>query len=241
MLLLVATAVLCQVASGQDDVTDDAWANYVVAGNDVFDFFNACEGMAYHVTISGETSNDSALRDSEIANAIESRLRAARIFDENSQEAAKSYFNVNVILAGSAASLHIGFEKPGFEDPYSLHRLLQFPRGLVTWQKSWLVQGGFRSGDVLAQLSKFLDELIVNYLRVNSDEACEKYRVAEQRRKTKLEAERAAKRAERDARAARWQGWSAEQCESLDDPNDQISCEIDAIFFEVDPIEQEPE
>ena len=230
--ILLAAAVLCQVASGQERDTGDWWTNYAATGHDRFNFFNACEGMAYHVSISGEGSNDSALRDSEVENAIESRLRAARIFEGDSQKAAKSYFNVYVTLAGSAASLGVGFEKPGFVDPYSRHRMAQFPRGMETWQKGWFVQGGFRSGEFLAQLSKYLDEFIASYLRVNSDEACEEYRVAEREHRARLEAERAAARAELDARAARWKGWSAEQCESLEDPYDQFSCEFDAIAQE---------
>ena len=228
LLILVAALALCQVASGQDEKTDEWWANYVAAARDMFDFFNACEGMAYHVSLSGKRSNDSALSESEIANAIESRLRAARIFEEDAQKAAKSYFNVHLTLAGSAASLDIGFEKPGFVDPYFRHRILQVPRGMETWQKSWVVQGGFRSGDVLAQLSKYLDEFIVNYLRVNSDDACEKHRVTELEHKAKLEAERAAKKAKFDARAVRWKGWSIKQCENLEDPFDEFQCTVDA-------------
>ena len=227
--ILLAAAVLCQGASGQSRETEDWWADYVAAQQDMFELFNACEGMAYHVSVSGEGSHDSAPRDSEIENAIESRLRAARIFEEDPQGAAKSYFNVYVILVGTAASLHIGFQKPGFVDPYSKHRMAQFPRGMETWRKDWLVQGGYRSGDLLAQLSKYLDEFIASYLRVNSEESCENYRVAERERKARLEAERAANRAERDARAARWKGWSKEQCESL--PSDVEEC-LNYVDFE---------
>ena len=102
---------------------------------------------------------------------------------------------------------------------------------METWQKGWLVQG-YRSGDLLAQLSKFLDEFIASYLRVNSEEACENYRVAERERRATLEAERAARHAEFDARAARWKGWSAEQRGSLEDMIDQWFCEADAKEFE---------
>ena len=75
--MLVAALVLCQVASGQDEETDDEWwDDYLAVGLDKFQFFNACEGMAYYVSISGREPNDSALSESEIANAIQSRLRA---------------------------------------------------------------------------------------------------------------------------------------------------------------------
>ena len=233
LVVALAALALCHVVSGQDQETDE-WSTNYVAARDMFDFFNSCEGMTYNVRTSGKASNDSALSESDIANAVESRLRAARIFRENAQGAKSSYFNVYVTLAGNAVSLHVGFEKPGFADPYSTHRLFQFPRGMETWSKSWLVQGGYRSGDVLAQLSKYLDEFIVNYLRVNSDETCEEYRVAEQEHRAKLEAERAAERAKRDARATRWNGWSAEQCESLEDPGDRASCTFDAFIQEVE-------
>lgn len=232
--VFLAAAALCLVATGQDQEPGDAswWTNYEDTGHDMFRFFNACEGMAYHVSVSGESSNGSNFRDSDLDNAIESRLRAARIFHD-SKEAAKSWFNVYVTLAGSAASLQVGFEKPGFVDPYSKHRFLRLQRGVQTWERSWLVQGQVRSGDVLTQLSKFLDEFIANYLRVNNDSACEEYRVAEQERRAKLEADRAAARAET---AARWKGWTAEQCQSLKNSVDQILCVMD-----VDEIPQEPE
>ena len=230
-ILLVAT-VLCQLASGQDRETGDDWTNYADTAHDVFNFFNTCEGMAYHVSVSGEGSHDSALRSSDVENAVESRLRAARIFDEDAQRPTKSYFNVYVTLSGSAASVIVSFEKPGFVDPYSRHRLIQFPRGMETWRRGWLVQGGFRPGDVLADLSKYLDEFIVGYLRVNTDEACERFRNAEQEHRAKVEADRAAERAAREARAARWKGWSAEQCQSLEEY--QAECLLDAIERELE-------
>ncbi len=228
--MIVAALALCQVAPAQDQETDEEWwTSYWATARDMFDFFNSCEGMAYNVGISGKASNDSALSESDIANAVESRLRAARMFQKGSQ-AAKSHFNVYLTFVGNTASLRVGFEKPGFTDPYSTHRFLQLTRGMETWTKSWLVQGDFGSGDILAQLSKYLDEFIVNYLRINSDEACEEYRLAEQERRAEREAERAAAKAERDARASRWNGWTAEQCESLEDASDRVSCTFDATF-----------
>ena len=222
LLTLVAALALCHVALAQGQETDEESTNYEAA-RDMFDFFNSCEGMTYYVKTWGKGSKDSALSESDIANAVDSRLRAARIFRENTQ-GAKSYFNVYVTWAGNAASLDVGFEKPGFADPYSTHRSFQFPRGMETWRKSWFVhQGGLSSGDVLAQLSKYLDEFIVNYLRVNSDEACEEYRVAEQEHRAKLEAKR-------DARATRWNDWYAEQCGSLEESDDPVLCFIDASF-----------
>ncbi len=219
--LLIAATLLSNVAAGQLGEPDGWWTEYRGAGGEVFSFFNACSGMGYRVSISGNSSNESALRETEIASAVESRLRAARIFDERtSPNALKSYLIVQVIFTGNSASLSVEFLKPGFKDIFSRHQFFIDSRGLATWQRAWLVQG-FRSGDVLAQLSKYLDEFIANYLRVNSDEACEGFRVAEREQQARLAADRAAARTdaavERAARAARWKGWSAEQCESLEE------------------------
>ena len=157
---------------------------------DRFQFFNACEGMSHYVRITGEGRHDSAPSKAEIANAIESRLRASRVYEDDLDTTRKSYFNLYLNFAGSAASLRVGFEKPGFVDPYSKHRSATSPRGMETWQKNWVVQGAYDSGDILAQVSKYLDEFLVNYLRVNSEEACSKYQMAEQKHKAEPEAER---------------------------------------------------
>ena len=215
LLIFIAALALCQVASGKDEETDEELANYMAQFYAHIFFFNACEGMAYNVTISGKASTDSALSESEIANAIESRLRAARIYQDEYQHGHGSVFNVSLTLAGNAAMLSVGFEKPGFVDPYLKHHLLaKIPWGMETWGKTWLVQGG-DSGDVLAQLSKYLNEFISNYLRVNSDDACEEYRVAELEHEAYLEAERAAEKAKTDA----WKDWSADTMRKPGGPN----------------------
>ena len=189
LLIFIAALALCQVASGQDEETEKMLADKMLADNvartDAHRFFNACEGMAYNVNIS---SGKAALSESEIANAIESRLRAARIFQDDDQYGLGSVFNVSLTSAGNAAMLNVGFEKPRFLDPYSKHQFGRILFGMETWKRGSLFQGG-DSGDILAQLSKYLDEFIANYLRVNSDDACEEYRVAELEEKANFETE----------------------------------------------------
>ena len=188
LLIFIAALALCQVASGQDEETEKMLADKMLADNvariDAHRFFNACEGMAYNVNISGKA----ALSESEIANAIESRLRAARIFQDDDQYGLGSVFNVSLTSARNAAMLKVGFEKPRFLDPYSKHQVVRTLFGMETWKQGSLFQGG-DSGDILTQLSKYLDEFIANYLRVNSDDACEEYRVAELEEKANFEAE----------------------------------------------------
>ena len=58
--------------------------------------------------------------------------------------------------------------------------------------------GGSGSGRVLSEVSKYVDEFLVGYLRVNSDEACKEYRLAEQKHRQELEAEQEAWRSSED-------------------------------------------
>ena len=177
LLIFIAALALCQVASGRDEETEKFWADKMLAEarTDAHRFFNACEGMAYNVNISGKA----ALSESEIANALESRLRAARIFQDHYQYGTESVFNVSLTSLGNAAMLSVGFEKPLFLDPYSKYQTGRILFGMETWKRGTLFQGGGLSGEILTELSKILDEFIANYLRVNSEDACEEYRVAE--------------------------------------------------------------
>lgn len=247
VLVLVAAMLPSQGAFSHDEEINEGWFyNYMANPAEKFRFFNACESIAYHIGLSGEASLGSAPGEREIANAIESRLRAARIFRDD-PDGRTSYFNAYLTLVGSAASLRVGFEKFGFVDPYSKFLLAQTLHGVETWHRSWLVEGGFRSGDVLARLSMFLDEFIVNYLSVNTDEACDAYRLAEKEHEAETESERAAARAERmaerDARAVRWKGWSEEQCKSLEAHGGECLYEIwrEALYGESDAAEKQLE
>lgn len=243
VFVLVAALLPSQGSFGHDEEINEGWFNsYMANPAEKFRFFNACESIAYHIGLSGEASLGSAPGEREIANAIESRLRAARILRDD-PDGLTSYFNVYLTLAGSAASLRVGFEKFGFVDPYSKFLLAQTLHGMETWHRSWLVEGGFRSGDVLGQLSKLLDEFIVNFLRVNTDEACDAYRLAEKEHEAKMESEHAAARAERAARAVRWKGWSEEQCQSLTEHAAECSWVVLKEEFDAhsDATEKQPE
>ncbi len=179
LLIFIAALALCQVASGRDEETEKFWADKMLADNvartDAHRFFNACEGMAYNVNISGKA----ALSESEIANALESRLRAARIFQDHYQYGTESVFNVYLTSLENAAMLSVGFEKHHFLDPYSKYQTGRILFGMETWKRGTLFQGGGLSGRILTELSKILDEFIANYLRVNSEDACAEYRIGE--------------------------------------------------------------
>ena len=135
LLIFIAALALCQVALGQHEETEDEMAKYKAAALDTLGFFNACKGMAYRVSISSSASTDSTLSESEIANAIESRLRAARIYQDDLQHGQVSFFNVSLTLVGNAAALSVGFEKLGFVDPYLKYNLYSiFPLRMETWE-----------------------------------------------------------------------------------------------------------
>ena len=150
--------------------------------------------MAPHVVVSGDGAL--APTTSELLNNLESRLRAAKIHKD--LDDARDYLVANVIAVGNAFNLTVYFRKARFLDPFSKHDFVRIEHTVKTWETGMLGTGGSGSGRVLSEVSKYVDEFLVGYLRVNSDEACKEYRLAEQKHRQELEAEQEAWRSSED-------------------------------------------
>jgi len=96
--------------------------------------------------------------------AAESRLRAARLYTEDSVTARFASLYVNVHVVGRGFSISLGYSK-WVTDEFGQSR------GAETWGRGIT---GMHSGDtgfVMSHLSRLLDMFLAAYLRVN-EEAC---------------------------------------------------------------------
>lgn len=155
LILFCATAPEAQAESSQDT-------------HKRFELFTGCAPIGLVVEeIKGEYSKKIKLTRKEVINSVESRLRASRIFKETSFY--YLYVNVNMSV-GNSFNISLRFNKP-VRDYY-------FPE-LSGRASSWQVAGtGAHGGDanfILSGISKYTDEFLVEYFRVN-EEACNKIR-----------------------------------------------------------------
>ena len=132
---------------------------------DRFQLFTNCE--AIYVLVEGLSADASkiGLTKESIQNAVESRLRSARIFSTTRKMSHYLYVNVNV--AGRTVSSSLEFYKL-LSDPFT------GTKGFATtWVRGMTGTHGNRVGRILSGLSRHLDNFLTEFLRVN-DETCRK-------------------------------------------------------------------
>lgn len=159
----------------------------VFAAPDAGDLFDLCprdEGMALVVESLDEDAKRGGLTEEQIRSAAESRLRAAGVYDREADP--YLYINVN---AGSPQMGHFQFFAIGVEykrvllDDRALglgYRVLDsdFEDRLYGFATTWDIRGAGQgdSSYILSILSQFLDEFLVDYLRVRDGKACQDLR-----------------------------------------------------------------
>ena len=173
-VVLVALLVLIVFQSGSIE------AQITKSPRARFNLYNACRPMGLRVWASpgSRAPDDDAseisrwLGDHRRFNdrfhvAAESRLRAARLYADLSNDAethgAFLYIGVNVV--GPAMCLRVEYVKR-LKDPVSGET---FPAG--TWMESSTGTYGGDDGFIVQSVSELLDKFLVEYLRVN-EEAC---------------------------------------------------------------------
>ena len=147
----------------------------VFAAPDTGDLFDLCppdEGMRLVVESLDEDAIQRDLTEAQIRNAAESRLRAAGIYDP--EAAPYLYINVNP-GPPEKGSRHFPFYAIGVE----YRRVLLDPR--LPWFRyatTWDIRsaGEGDSNFILSILSQYLDEFLVDYLRVRDSKACQDLR-----------------------------------------------------------------
>ena len=125
-----------------------------------FKLFNHCAPMMLLI----QTEDDEAApTEISIRNAVESRLRSARLYDENNMD---SHLYVTVHVSDHAFLVQINYRKSVIDVATTLHNFAS------TWDDGAIGTHGGDPGFVLAGLSGLIDKFLVEYLRVN-EAACE--------------------------------------------------------------------
>ena len=129
-----------------------------------FQLFGDCKPMFLIVEALPPGASKIGLTVDLLQAAVESRLRAARLYDS---EVLSPYLYVNVNVVGKAHHIELEYTKWVF-DPLS---------GLNGSAATWSIGGtGTHGGEaeyVLSLVSQTMDQFLLEFLRVN-DEACEK-------------------------------------------------------------------
>ena len=131
-----------------------------------FRLFTNCEPVYLVVEGLGQSAAGIGLTESDIIAAAESRLRSARIY---TAEAGDSYLYVNVNVTKRAYSISIKFKKMVL-DLFSGHNSFA-----TTWDVGEVGTHGGSSGYILFGIARYMDEFLVQFLRVN-EKACERKR-----------------------------------------------------------------
>ena len=133
-----------------------------VSVRDRFELFNACRPMHLIVGNMHAGVAEIGLTKESIQAAVESRLRAARLYDVDADP--NLYVNVNVV--GRAHSLRLEYVKFLY-DPVS-----EDSGFAPTWQRSSTGTHGGDAAYILSILAGVMDIFLVEYLRVN-ESACD--------------------------------------------------------------------
>ena len=131
-----------------------------------FQLFNACRPMKLMIEGLDDDAEAIGLTKEALQAAVESRLRAARLYTEDYAKANGSWLYVNVHLVGRAFSIKVLY-----------HKIVTDEFGVTAPASTWGAVGGStgtHSGDagyIVSSLSRTLDEFLAGYLRVN-EAAC---------------------------------------------------------------------
>ena len=149
-MIIVATLVLAVgVVMGSATAADE-------------ELFTACAPMDFFVEpLPPEESQKAGLTREAIMNAVESRLRSARLFASPEKQVRHQYLRVNVNMLGPAYSIGV-----------QLIRFLEdlgygFGQYAIVWQVGSVGTHGNNGQYILGRVSRYLDRFIASYLRVN--------------------------------------------------------------------------
>ena len=137
----------------------------VVSDLDHFKLFNFCRPMLLEVADLTSDARGIGLTEEGVQLAVESRLRAARLYTESWEEANLAFLFIDVHVARRAFSITVQYHK-------LVTDLATNSNGpAITWDDG--STGTYRSGAgfIIQGLSSYLDKFLANYLRVN-DPAC---------------------------------------------------------------------
>ena len=126
-----------------------------------FRLFDDCRPMSVLVETLPSAAQEIGLTEYSLRAAIESRLRAARLFDDE----ASSYLYLNVNVVGRAVGINLEYNKPVCDSASANC----FPAS--TWRLGSTGTHGNNDGYIRSAVSEYMDTFILEYMRVN-EEAC---------------------------------------------------------------------
>ena len=127
-----------------------------------FELFTWCRSLGISVDVQGDRADDIGLTEERVRTMVESRLRAARLYDT---DARVPFLGVTILTLddGPAFVNRIQLSKWNRDDMTGLER------GTFTWEDLTFGQHGGDAGFVMQGLSERLDRFVLEYLRVNED------------------------------------------------------------------------
>ena len=128
-----------------------------------FALFTDCAPVGLYIFV-GQNEGDEidGLSEQVIRNAVESRLRSARIY---SDIGLWPTLNVEVLVLSNAYSIRFWLDKTVLDEISGQSSYAE------TWSKSGVGTHGLDSGYILSHVAQYTDEFLVEYLRVN-ETAC---------------------------------------------------------------------
>lgn len=151
-LVFLALVCVCPVY-GSDLTADDVLPR--------FKLFNHCGPMRVVVEDISSDAKGIGLTKYSLTASIESRLRAARLFDAD----AAPWLYVRVSVVGRACGIDLEFNKRLFDLASGEYRYAP------TWSISSTCTHGRNAGYVRSIVADYMDQFLLDYLRVN-EEAC---------------------------------------------------------------------
>ena len=146
---LLVMAVAAGTALGEEQSVEERLAR--------FRLFNNCEPMSFTIESLPTDAVEIGLTENLLSDLLESRLRAARLYDESEYK----YLYLNVNMIGQSFSFDLEYSKILY-DPVSGYSFLA-----KTWSSGVTGTSGGNAGYIREAVSEQLDRFILEYLRVN--------------------------------------------------------------------------
>ena len=129
---------------------------------DKFKLFTYCETMELVIENLGEGAAKIGLTRDRITNAVESRLRSARLYSKENRD---QYLYINVHVVGNAFSIGVQFKKKVFDKRSGRSGYA------TTWEREGAGTHGQDPTYIVSIIPEYIDSFIVEYLRAN-EQSC---------------------------------------------------------------------
>ena len=157
--VVIASAVVGLFFSAASAIAEE------VSDFDRFQLWNNCRPMELFVGKLTDDATDIGLTHSAITVAVRSRLRAARLYSDDTYEAAWSFLYVDAHVFRSAFGIDLSYNK------YMTDAATKLFFRTEAWNISSTGTHGQSPDYIVSSVSQYTDQFIDEYLRVNAD-AC---------------------------------------------------------------------